>query len=106
MDTPEQTGSFFRLEQPNAKMQSEIIKVPDSKRLLTIFSELSNEDTQKAIKQFVIWMEKNNYNTNTEWTLYFLMFLQSSVYCWWISSERTIDNYKDIMMNFNSFFDN
>jgi hypothetical protein len=50
MDTPGQAGSFFGLEQPNAKMQSEVIKVPDSKELLTIFSGLSNEDTQKAVK--------------------------------------------------------
>jgi hypothetical protein len=64
MGTPEQVGSFFGLEQSNAKMQSEVIKVSDSKELLTVFSGLSNEDTQKAIKQFVTWMEKNNYNTD------------------------------------------
>jgi hypothetical protein len=45
MDTSEQAESFFGLEQSNAKMQSEVIKVSGSKKLLTTFSELSNEDT-------------------------------------------------------------
>jgi hypothetical protein len=56
-------------------MQSEVIKVLGSKELLTAFSGFPNEDTQKVVKQFVTWMEKNDYNTNTEWTLYFPIFL-------------------------------
>jgi hypothetical protein len=45
---------FFRLEQPNTKMQSEVIKVSDSKEFFTAFSGLSNEDIQKVVKQFII----------------------------------------------------
>jgi hypothetical protein len=53
MDTPEQMESFFGLEQSNAKMQSEVIKVPGSKKFLTVFSGLSNEDTQKIVSSNV-----------------------------------------------------
>jgi hypothetical protein len=45
MDTPGQVESFFGLKQSNAKIQSEIIKVSGSKRLLTVFFGLSNENT-------------------------------------------------------------
>jgi hypothetical protein len=100
----EQDSHFWSTNYPIRKMQTEMIKIPGTFGLLTVFMELPTENAKKATHQFESWMEKNCIDIKKEWETYFPMFLRGPTYRWWISTKKAIDNSNELLESFRLFF--